>query len=355
MRFQISVKRTYQTAILLLTLIFGSAISAQEINGVQEPEIEYVKNWLYDYEVGPELRLNYKRFSKQDAIDAEIKFKEIKAELLEIKEDDWFGSYTPIPESELGGFHLILAPRAGFIRYYVYTCLPELRSLNFGEIVDEPSAVWTKPIYSLNSRRPVENPTKYVKVKWGTRRLLIPEKYLAEYLDQITGFYVEPATEDENDSEERFTVWTNTSDPEKPLSGLPILPKEYQHLLRSPINAKVISIGKRTIKKFEEISEEDKYAPARTESQTVVKINVGSQNGVKIGMNFRILKTDESLKIIHVSRTASVGIIVRELDENGQETYYNSEAGEEQKYPKATVGWVITSAPRPTSFQCYMC
>lgn len=354
MRFQDSVKRTYQTAILLFTLIFSSAIFAQETNSIQEPEIEYVKNWLYDYKSGPELRLNYREFSKQDAIDAEMKFKEIKAELLENK-DDWFGGYTPIPESELGGVHLMLAPRAGFISYYVYTCMVELRSLNFGEIVDEPSAVWIKPVYSLNSRRRVENPTKYIKVKWGSRRLLILEEYLAKYLDRITGFYVEPETEDEKKSEEWFTVWSNTSDPDKPLSGLPVLPREYQHLLRSPINAKIISVGKRTIKKFEETSEEDEYAPARNESQTVVKINIGSPNGVKIGMKFRILKTNESLKIINVNRTESIGIIVRELDEKGQETYFDFETNKLQKYPKATVGWTITSAPHPTSFQCDMC
>lgn len=357
MSLQNRIERISKPAILLIafSFIFSFAAWAQEKPVLQEEQIEYAKNWIYDYQDGPELRLNYKYYSKEDAVDAENKYQKIKAELLENKENEWAGKYIPLPQSELGGQYLFLAPRSGFIDYYVYPCLPELRSFHLGDVVDEPSVIWTKPVYSLNSRRRVIEPVRYVKVKWGARRLLVRQEDLVEFLDRVTGFYVKPKTDDENDFSDWFNVWANEKDFEKPLTGLPVLPAEYVHLLRRPIEAKIINAGKRIIKKIEEKNDEHEYSAARTESQTTVTISAGSQNGIKIGMAFRALKTDETIKIIQVNSRTSIGVLIRELDENGRETYYDSESEGEKNFPKITAGWSLTTAPLPQSFECFMC
>jgi hypothetical protein len=346
MKFKNLPKRINKLTALLLAffLISVCSINAQEQINNQEGEIDHVKNWLYE-SGDREMRINYKFYSKDDLTEAQNRLEKINAEL-EKDQSEWFGRYSPVTDAEVSHEELILSRQNGFLQFYVYTCMPELRYLNFGEIVDEPGAVWLKSASSLNSRRKLLNPAKYVKVIWGKRHFLILENDLQMFLIKAAGLEI---VDEENRDEDKpitwLTVYEKHGESEKSIKGLPIVPFEYAHLLRHPIEAKIIAVGKRTV---EVIKDEFSDEP-RNLSNVIIKLNVGSQNGVEKGMNFRILKTGELIEITKVNRQTSVGIVAREIDENGRESYYDHETKSDKIYSKIIVGWKLTTAPEPES------
>lgn len=313
----------------------------------QDDEFECVENgnWIYhDYA----LCYEYKNYSKEDVAGAQLKFGKIKADI-EAKSDEWTGKYIAMFGGEVNRVGLIYSPQNGYVRYNVYTCRPTLRSVSYGDVSDEPTVLWTKPVYSLNTRRKTADPTKYIKVKWGEKHLLVEESDLKGFLNKIVGLNLPTVDEDGTTIMDWYDVWEKEEDNEKTVTGLPVLPPEYVKLLPRPIEAKIIAVSKRIVKKIEdEYNDEPRY-----ESHVPVTINVGAEQGVKVGMTFRIISQDEQFEITRVERKKAFGVIKRDLDENGRETFYDSESETYKPYPKVTSGWRLTTKPDPETLSWY--
>ncbi len=108
-----------------------------------------------------------------------------------------------------------------------------------------PDAVQIIPEFTENSPRK-QTSVRYVKVKWNDRLYLVEESSLPAFAEKAVGIYVEP----KDTSNENYQKWTNNwvkGDLEKPLTGLPEFPLSYKKFQRSPIEGKIISVGRRTI------------------------------------------------------------------------------------------------------------
>ncbi len=255
-------------------------VSLQVCFGQDNEENQPTENWLKKYTNYNEQFLYHRfdRYSKDDV----VKFKE-KFELLNNSKNknDWDGIYSVGYGDEVGFSQLRLKSDAGFVSFYIYTCLPELRYLNYGKIVKSLETVQLLPEFGENSPRKAI-PLTYVKIKWSDRYYLVEESSLSAFAEKAVGIYVEL----EDASEENYQKWNKywvSGDFEKPLIGLPEFPASYKKFQRNSIEAKIISVGKRTVE--EKTLGNTSYSEAAFYSVT---INAGKNNNVKEGMKFEI-------------------------------------------------------------------
>lgn len=281
--------------------------------------------------------LNFKRYTKSDVIAAQAKWRALEAEEAV---DEWAGVYTPIcDDCEVSLDKLRWTQKSGFLKFYVYTCLPELRALDFGSAVESLTTVYLFPEYPADSGRSPRPAMQYLKVKWGERHYLIAEDKVSEFCDWVAG--VEVHSKNEVLGVKDF--YLKDGDTEMPVTGLPSLPRGYEHLLKRPIEAKIIAIGKSYVERDEDAES--------CEKRTVIPVtlNVGSAKGVAVGMKFDSVAEDMSDKFIitSVGKHSS-----RAVSEQGWEPCEDSaEVQEEQstdkdKYePEIKVGLKLTTRP----------
>jgi len=292
----------------IFSIVLSLIISLQICFGQNTEENQPTENWLKQYTNYNEqfLYQRFDRYSKDDVIKFRAKFDLLNNSK---NKDDWDGIYSTGYGDEVGFSQLRLKSDTGFVSFYVYTCLPELRYLNFGKIVKSPETIKLLPEFGDNSPRKV-NPLTYVKIKWSNRYYLVEESAIPAFAEKIVGIYVEP----EDTSNKNYQKWNNywvSGDSEKPLVGLPEFPASYKKFQRSPIEAKIISTGKRTVE--EKTLGNTSYSEA---AFYTVTIDAGKNIGVKAGMKFDIPETEDELFIIQVNQKTSIGLIHRDINDN---------------------------------------
>lgn len=277
--------------------------------GQNSEETQPTENWLWtEYKIFPDSRLYhlYERYSKEDI----VKFRE-KLDLLKNGEfqDEWEGIYSVAYEETVGFSQFRWRRDVGFVSFGIYTCLPELRSVNYGKVVDTPDFIQILPEYAENSpRRQTE--TKYVKVKWGEHRFLVEESSLSAFAEKAVGIFVNP----ENPDDENYHKWVNhwfKGDYEKPYVGLPEFPDKYKKFQRSPIETKIITVGKRFVEE--------------NSASYNVTIGAGKNKGIGKGMIFDVPEIENSIEITRVGDKTAVGIIVRSVDENNHDECFGDD------------------------------
>lgn len=318
--------------LLLCCLLVIASSSPAQTNWDEKWERDEGEGWY----------LNYKRYSREDVKAAQAKWKSIDAENNGSQEDEWAGSYSMQPGGEVSIDNLRWSPQAGFINIYVYTCLPELRYLNFGNVSVSPTTIQMLPEYPVNSGRTTAQVRMYVKVKWGERHYLIEEDRMADFCDTIsgTGIY--------NEGILGRGFWLKGSDSEKKNDGLPLLPPEYKHLLKKPVDAKVIAVGTSYL-------ERDGEDDCATRTVTPVTLNVGSKRGVKAGMAFKVVTPEDVnygyVKVLKVGLNSSSALFVpygfERCDALSEAGAPDDEPAQAEEADESTiaVGWKLTTRP----------
>jgi hypothetical protein len=299
------------------------------------------EKWEHDEREG--WNLDFARYSREDVKAAQAKGESIDSENKKAKEDEWAGSYSMVPGGEVSLENLRWSPQAGFVNVYVYTCESALRYLNFGSVTVSPTTVQMLPEYPPASGRKTAQVEMYVKVKWGDRHYLIEEDRLEDFCDSISGTGIHK----EGILERGF--WLKSSDWEKKTHGQPLLPPEYKHLLKKPVDAKVIAVGNSYVERDEEYG-------CMKRTVTPVTLNVGSKSGVKAGMAFRVLSPKDVdyyfIKVLTVSPNTSSALYIPhgyemcdESETPPDEAQAEEEAKDEADEPAVAVGWKLTTRP----------
>lgn len=117
-----------------------------------------------------------------------------------------------------------------------------------------------------------------------------------------------------------------------------IIPKQYKHLFRPPIEGKIIFAGKPIIHK-------------QTEKRsaiivTIVKINVGKTQGVKKGLILRIPNYGREVIITKVNPNNSEGTvtdIITDEEKGRVTTYYDAKTEKHKPLPPVRVGTKVTT------------
>lgn len=280
---------------------------------------ETLGSWVTELGVYSALPVNprYDRYSKADIEAFKNKLTVIG---LQNRSSEWEGTYvSDLPEIGITQFRLNF--NAGFAQYYVYSCLPELRWLNYGRAEDHGDFVQLTPEIAIGSPRK-DRPETLVKVVWGKRRYLVEEASLVAFAEKAAGIWVEPS--DYKDA--TYQSWSNywvDGDYEGDLIGLPTFPSRFSRLERKPISAKIVKVGVRSIQTdFEQGNRS--YPKAAVYPLT---LNVGYANGAKVGMIFEIQETRDEIVITKVSTSQSTGLLVRTPNAAGLYECYEYEVG----------------------------
>jgi hypothetical protein len=213
--------------------------------GQTEQDEQPTENWLKQYGIYSDQFLyhRYDRYSKEDIVNAR---KTLDLLVNSKSTDEWEGTYSSGYDETVGFSQFRWQSGVGFVSFYIYTCLPELRHINYGKIINTPDAVQIiSEAGEISSRR--NSSTRYIKVKWNDRHYLVEESALSAFAEKAVGIYVES----EDASDENFGKWARNwvkGDFEKPLTGTPEFPSNYKNFQRSPIETKIVAVGKKPSK-----------------------------------------------------------------------------------------------------------
>jgi hypothetical protein len=243
------------------------------------------------------------RYSASDVAGFREKFRALKSF---DSDRDWSGAYFSGTEQTVDHMKLLIDSDRDYAEFSVYTCLPELRYIDFGTVVETDEFIQLVPDRPQGSTRKTST-VKYVKVRWGERRVLVEESSIKAFAEKAVGVYVEP--EDES-AEDRFK-WANFlvlgehQVEQYVYQGLPEFPGSYKKFQRLPIRTHILSAGKRLV-----VEDEAVY---------LVRIAAGRGDGVKVGLRFEIPDTGDQIEITRVHDTFSVGKVRFPIDQNGRE------------------------------------
>lgn len=308
--------------ILILILLFIGLHQTASVAQLNEHG-----RWKSDLYYEP-VEINYRSYSESDFTDALTQLEAIKLENNN-STDEWAGTYSA-PSGEVNVIALRWSPQAGFVYLNFYTCLPELRGLDYGTVTATPSYVL---LTSLSSKRG-GRVTKYLPVKWGERHYLVPESEVAQFYKFVAGYGWK------EDEYVFFDFLLKNDDSEKPVAGMPVLPHGYERYVRKPVEATITEVIRREIKTAQSYDGSPAY-----ESHTFVRLDAGGADGVKRGMSLSVVGSEdhETVEIVRVGRHSSVGVLVRSLDENRQETYKNHRTDEIKPHPPVSDGWQLST------------
>jgi hypothetical protein len=127
----------------------------------------------------------------------------------------------------------------------------------------------------------------------------------------------------------------------------PRVPPQYVRFIRRPIEAVITFVGQKRFVNGYGLKGPDYSQWFPKASLTPLGINAGAVQGVRRGLLFRIRHAPygQYLKITYVRKNRSTGVMIRDVDDYGRETYIDS-ADNETKYPPITRGQRVTTSPR---------
>ena len=194
----------------------------------------------------------------------------------------------------------------------------------------KPADDWDEALLGLG-------PAKYVPVKWDGAHYLVSENDLKNFFDLNAGRVIYTNAQERPDAV--FFVKDGDTEDHDSLNDV-IVPRGYEKLIRKPINASIIKVGK-TLTYHEQIIVDPKtLEPGETPyddkmAVTSVVVNAGSTKGVKVGMSFHALssKFNESVEITQVFKNYSIGHIERQIDDEA----------DNDPDSQISVGWKLTT------------
>jgi hypothetical protein len=275
-------------------------------------------------------------FPKQELDTAIEQWRRIELDNQNAKSHEWAGSY--FTGSDVHGTYMRWSQQSGFIMAHVDKCAARLMGLSYGKVVASPTSVEFIFEYHKASgshgdttlHKPAPTSIKFIPSKWSNAQYLVQENEMSEFGNYVAGLGKYNQEFAWVDGIEYFV--RSISEAKSNFEELPQVPSGYERFIKKPIDAEITAVGTPGLRRLRGYD-----GPLQYERYTPVSINVGSLNGVKKGMLFRVLSSDqgESVKIVRVGKYSSEGVIVRWLDENKQEY---------ERYSPIKVGWRLSTS-----------
>lgn len=245
------------------------------------------------------------------------------------------------------------APGGGFVYLYVYEHFAVL-DFSYGKVTVAPSEI----IFTVErERRAVEvggrgeaTPRRWVAARWRRSNYLVPAKEIADFGNYVGGF---AQYNDFNGPCCEFTPFLAAEARENRQTSFdaPVVPRPYARLMRRPIEATIKFVGRKRVVKDYRLGGPLYGTYFERASLTPVRVDAGRRQGVKPGLLFRLADAPEGqyLKIRRAGGAFSEGVIVRDVDDDGRETYYDFNSGakgpERKVFPPVEVGTKVTTSP----------
>ncbi len=298
------------------------------------------------------------QFTTQQADEAIARWKNIEDENHGAPPNEWTGTY--FRGSDVHGTYLRMSSRSGFVIAHVDKCQAKVVGLTYGSVEISPSVIKLFPQFhsantnhgAAHSHTKTQTEMRYVPVRLNDAQLLIEEKEMASFGNYIAGlgnynlsdfhysFYTKFLTRFGQED-------TDQSGEAKDRPPAVVVPAEYVHYLKQPIEATITRVGRVQMQKTYSYQNSDGTGATHTApvNLTTVVVSVGTAQALKRGMFLYVInpRQNERVRVLRVGRTSSTGVIVRDLDENGQEVPFYHETGD--RYSKIVAGRTMTTSP----------
>ena len=250
--------------------------------------------------------------------------------------DGFAGDY--FEGGETHGTYFRWAPKNGFVRVDVDKCAARVMGFSYGEIVsDRPflTLVSKGGASSKGSHAHHKGAVKFALVTWRTIPYLMPESEIGAFCEYIAGLGKFNTGLQGGWDLRPFPFFTGRGTEVGTADDLPIVPVGYEHLVKRPIDALVVAVGARTVRRFRVDGDDSPHY----ESRLHVTVNAGRNQGVRPGMRFVVLDSDQDdeLVITSVRMARSSGVMVRFVEEDPR-THF-SQWKDYDRYSPVSVGW----------------
>lgn len=323
-------------------------VPGQDIDAQGRWENGVTEAWRHDPE----------QFSEEAMAATRALWRQIGEENAGPKSHPFAGDY--FVGGETHGTYMRWSPRAGFVVVSVNKCAALVTGVAHGDVAAAPTFVEFRPVFRRHFSHGAHghphggdlalDAVKYLPVRWRGERLMIDEKDIGDFgdyaagLGDYNGLLAFPL---------EVSHFMHSLGPDEPHAApTPLVPPGYEQLLKRPVEAVITSVGRRKLAadyscKFSSdiMRFSDHHERA---SLTFVTVAAGSEHGLKPGAFLRVSNPDkgENVRLTQVGKLSSTGVIVRDIDERGKETFYDHDAERESVYPKVRAGWELTTAPR---------
>jgi hypothetical protein len=294
-------------------------------------------------------------FNADDADRAIARWNEIGAEPHDASEE-WAGDF--FSGGETHGTYLRWSPQGGFVIAHINKCEARAMEVTYGRVNVTKSLIEFIPEFHGGSRQHGEEVhheseplsiIRFVPVSWHGILHLVRPGEVSSFCDFAAGLGEHNAGFNPAGwlgLEYDFFYKLNSNGSET-AGDLPIVPPGYEKFVKNPIEANIKSLLRRSVKRIPTVG-----GPSAYESHSMVWITAGSANGVKPKMIFRVRDSegDDTIEIVRVTRASSLGRIVRSLDDDSNETYYDGDPKLNKqlakRFPPIANGWRVTTAPK---------
>ena len=327
--------------LLVFIILTGLLVAAQTPQQDME-RLDQYGNWIHGE--GEPWSMDSKKYTSEQAKVFRKRWADLEKATKETT-DEWAGEYS-VPGAELSVVSLRWTSESGFAFLYVNTCMAKVMILSYGGVYADSAEVMLLPEISLPSRDKRDEyflemlSPKYIPVKWDGLHYLIAEGDLKNFFDRFAGRVV--YREDAEPKSIRLFRKSGDEGQHESLDNM-IVPYGYDKYIRKPIQASITKVGKEKITHgTEEFDADEQFV------ETTVVINAGSAKGVKVGMEFGNLSSenDDSVKVKRVFKDYSTGVITRPLC-GDKKTEEEDESCENLRKNKIKAGWKLTTLSIP--------
>ena len=299
-------------------------------NGLTEP-------WFMDSE----------RYNKEEAATAQARWKAIGDDLKNPADDEWAGDY--FVGGDTHGSYLRWSVKSGFVLAHVDKCAARVMDFSYGKVVVTSTLITFVP-----ERRPKASAshnadshsmtTDFVPAKWRGAHYLVGENEMKDFGDYVAGLGKFNIGSNPLLWVEGSPFFYKLGDEETERAGeAPVVPAGFERFIKKPIEARVVAVGPRRLKRSALIDGSTYY-----ESRTTVYLDAGLAAGVRRGMSFKVLGSaaGDTVVIVRAGRNTSLGSIVRKVNqENKSDIYFDWIENKQQvrAAPVISVGWRVTT------------
>jgi hypothetical protein len=227
------------------------------------------------------------------------------------------------------GWYLRWSPSNGFV-YIFHSEDIDIIDYSYGKVEVKDSEITFIPEREMKTEfRDVKLKTPKFWISIGSN--LISKNEIKDFANYLSGL------DKYNNWECDCAAFFSKSSPKN--SPKYIIPKQYEHLFKPPIEGKITFVGK------PKIIDRNGFGPL---FNTPVKVNLGKNQGIKKDFSFRLFFGDgnaRKIDIVQVYYSYSIGFITDSWDMKTQKypTYYDSESNKEKPFPPIRIGTKVTT------------
>jgi hypothetical protein len=249
------------------------------------------------------------------------------------------------------GYFLRWSPENGFIYVYHSEGL-SIIDFSYGKVTVTSEGVVFNPEREMKETfrgQKLKISRKWIPITVEERIFFVAEEEIKNFGDYVAGF---GRYNDFNGACCEFSPFFTKSDKPNQHKSFPaVIPLKYQQLIKQPIKAQITFVGKKKVVNNYGLEGELYSTLFQKASLTPIIINAGRASGVRNNLLFRLIGEPgpQYLKITRVRNKMSNGVIIRDVDDDGKERFFDYDAllkaPKEIRFLPIRIGTRVTTSP----------